>query len=76
MTLKKGGGITQGIDLLKIKIINSGITMTALAKKSDIKRETLYNRLKGVGEFTASEITGLTKALHLSKSDREKIFFA
>lgn len=76
MTLKKGGGFTQGIDLLKIKIINSGITMTALAQKSDIKRETLYNRLNGVGEFTASEITGLTNALHLSKSDREKIFFA
>lgn len=50
--------------------------MTALAQKSDIKRETLYNRLNGVGEFTANEIIGITKALHLSKSDREKIFFA
>lgn len=64
------------IELLQERIKDSGITMVALSKKSGIKRETLYNRLDGVGEFTASEIVGLSAALNLSKTDRERIFFA
>lgn len=63
------------IELLKEKISDSGITMTALSKKSGIVRETLYNRLSGVGDFTASEIVGLTDSLKLTKAEREEIFF-
>lgn len=63
------------IVLLKEKIADSGMTMVAVAKQANIGRVTLYNRLNGKGEFTASEILGLTKALNLSKTDREKIFF-
>ena len=63
------------IELLKSKISDSGITMVALSKKSGIVRETLYNRLSGIGEFTASEIVGLSEALKLSKGERELIFF-
>ena len=48
--------------------------MTAIARKSYISRETLYNRLNGVGEFTASEIVGLTYALKLTKHERDIIF--
>lgn len=62
------------IGLLKEKIDDTGITMVALAKKSGIVRETLYNRLAGIGEFTAPEIVGLTNALKLSKAEREEIF--
>ena len=62
------------IGLLKEKIDDSGITMVALSKKSRIDRVTLYNRLAGIGEFTAPEIVGLTNALHLSKTEREEIF--
>lgn len=64
------------LELLKKVIDNSGITMVALAEKSNIKRETLYNRLKGIGEFTASEITGLSEALNLNTEGRDSIFFA
>lgn len=65
-------------DLIKLESVidDSGMTMVAIAEKAEIKRETLYNRLKGIGEFTASEITGLTRALKLSKTERETIFFA
>ena len=63
------------IELLKEKISDSGITMVALSRKSGIVRETLYNRLAGVGEFTASEIVGLSDALKLTKAEREVIFF-
>lgn len=64
------------IELLKQVINESGITMTALAKKANITRETIYNRLNGIGEFTASEIVGMTKALNLSGARRDEIFFA
>ncbi len=64
------------MERLKRTIDDSGITMVALSRKSGISRPTLYNRFNGVGEFTADEITGLTKALHLKKSEKEGIFFA
>ena len=63
------------ISLLKERIDESGMTMVAIARKSGVHRPTLYNRLKGKGEFTATEIVGLTNALNLSKPDRGKIFF-
>lgn len=62
------------IELLKKKIADSGMTVKAISEKSGILRETFYNRLKGSGEFTASEIVALTKTLRLSKSERNKIF--
>ena len=52
------------IKLLKERITDSGMTVKAICEKSGILRETFYNRLKG-GEFTASEIVGLTKTLKL-----------
>ena len=66
------------VDLRKLDetIKNSGIKMTALSEKSGISRQTLYNRLDGIGEFTASEIVGITSALRLSQEEREAIFFA
>ena len=63
------------IALLKERISDSGMTMVSVAKRAEMGRVTLYNRLNGSGDFTASEIVGLTKALNLSKADREKIFF-
>ena len=64
------------MELLKEKVYASGMTMVFIAKHSGISRETLYNRFKGTGEFTASEITALTQTLHLSREERDKIFFA
>lgn len=60
---------------LKRKIEDSGMPMTTVAKRSGMVRETLYNRLAGIGEFTASEIVGLSEALKLTKTERELIFF-
>ena len=56
-------------DMVKLKkaIDDSGMTMTAIAKKGGIARETLYNRLNGIGEFTASEIVGLSYALKVAE---------
>ena len=61
------------VELLKEKISNSGMTVTAIADKSGILRETLYNRMKS-GNFYASEITSLTRVLHLTRKERDEIF--
>ena len=60
--------------LLKKKIEESGMTMVAISKKSNILRETLYNRINGGGEFTATEIIALSKVLGLSNKERDQIF--
>ena len=62
------------IKMIKDKITDSGMTVKAVAEKSGILRETLYNRLKGVGEFTASEIVSLSNVLNLSQTERDDIF--
>ena len=61
---------------LRTKIEDSGMTMVAISKKTGISRETLYNRLNGKGEVTASEMMALSETLHLSNNERDEIFFA
>lgn len=62
--------------LLRSAITESGMMMKAVAEKAGMTRPTLHNRMIGIGEFSAREITGLCNALHLSIEDRERIFFA
>ena len=63
------------LTLLEEKIKSSGMTVVAIAEKAGILRETLYNKLRGGSEFKASEIAGLSKALHLTSCERDEIFF-
>ena len=63
------------IEALKEKISDTGMPISTLAKRAGITRGTLYNRLAGVGEFTASEIMGITSSLKLTRTERERIFF-
>lgn len=63
-------------NLLQEKIKESGMMVSAIAEKSGIDRNTLYNRLKGRGEFTATEIVNLTSTLRLNKNERDKIFLS
>ena len=63
------------IVMLRKRMDESGMTVKAIAEKSGMLRETLYNRLKGTGEFTASEIVSLWNILHLTVSERDAIFF-
>ena len=71
---QKGGGKMADITMLREKISESGMTITAIANKTGILRETLYNRMAGKGDFTASEIVSLTMVLGLTKTERDKIF--
>ena len=64
------------IERLKEVIDDRGMTMTAISDKTGILKATLYNRFKGIGEFTASEIMSLSDVLFLNTDEREAIFFA
>lgn len=61
------------VELLKKKISDSGMTLSAIADKLGILRETLYNRMKS-GNFYASEIVSLTRVLRLTRKERDDIF--
>lgn len=63
------------IKLLERKINESGMTIVAIAEKTGILRETLYNKLKGTSEFKASEISKMSNVLRLSSNERDSIFF-
>lgn len=62
------------IEMLRTKIDDSGMSVVAISEKAGMLRETLYNRLKGKGEFTASEIVNLSRVLNLTKPERDQIF--
>lgn len=61
--------------MLRAKIKQSGMTITAIAGKMNVSRETLYNRMNGESEFKASEIAILSDVLRLKKAEQDAIFF-
>lgn len=62
-------------EMLNAKIEETGISIVKLCDRAGIKRGTFYSRLNGIGEFTASEIEGITKVLKLTRKQRDDIFF-
>lgn len=64
------------VKLLKEKIADTGMTITAISRKTGILRETLYKKINGETEFKASEISAISDVLRLNNSERDKIFFA
>ena len=60
---------------LKDVIIEKGFRISWIAIQLNITRYTLYNKINGVTEFTASEIAKLTEILHLSNLEVKSIFF-
>lgn len=63
-------------EVLSKEISNSGITITAIAKKLGITREGFYKKLNNETEFKASEISAMQRILNLSNKKRDDIFFA
>ena len=61
---------------LSDEIADSGITITAIAKKLGITREGFYKKLNNETEFKASEISALQKILRLTNKKRDEFFFA
>lgn len=57
-------------------ISDSGISITAIARKLGITRECFYKKLNNKTEFKASEIASMQNILGLSNEERDAIFFA
>ena len=66
--------MTNGADL-KRAIIDSGVSITFLANRMGCSRNRIYAIIDGA-ECTASEITELSKLLHLTKAKRDHIFLS
>lgn len=63
-------------NMLNAAIDDSGITITAIAKKLGITREGFYKKLNNKTEFKASEVKIMQNILNLSNKKRDEIFFA
>ena len=61
---------------LRCVIDDSGIPISTLARKMNIGRESLYNKINGKTEFKISEMDSISKALNLNESQKSHIFFA
>lgn len=60
---------------LRTKIDESGLKIGYIANNIGVSRHTFYNKLAGKSDFSATQISTLTKLLDLSKTERDKIFF-
>lgn len=56
-------------------IVESGITITAIARKLGVSREGFYKKLNNESEFKASEIMLMQDILRISSKKRDEIFF-
>lgn len=61
---------------LKEKIDETGVSISHLARKSGMTRESFYNKMNNETEFKVSEMLKISKALNISFEEREEIFFA
>lgn len=64
--------MTNGVEL-KQAIRESGVSITFLASQMDCSRNRIYAIINGA-DCTASEISSLSKLLHLTKAKRDHIF--
>ena len=66
------------VDYTKLndKIENSGIKRNVIANQLGITSKTLSNKLNDKSEFTISQITQISKVLHLSFFELKDIFFS
>ena len=66
--------MTDGVRLRRT-IKDSGITIAHIAFKMGCSRNRVYSILSG-SDCVASEIVNLTEILHMTKDERDAIFFA
>ena len=60
---------------LKDRIIKDGFTIKGIAKRMNISRYTLMQKLSNKSEFKASEIVMLKDILNLNKTEINEYFF-
>lgn len=63
-------------DYMKKYLKKSGRKLISVLEEAGIPRANYYNRLKGKGEFTASEMYGIKRATEMTEEIFRAIFFA
>lgn len=65
------------INLLQLNHIinNKGLKKKFLAEQLGISQNCIHSKLTGENEFKLSEVSNLSKILHLTKKQRNEIFF-
>lgn len=64
------------IPKLKGKIVEKGMSIKELAKEINVESSTLYRRMSNNGQtLTIKNVEAIAKALQLSYSDLQEIFF-
>lgn len=65
------------VNKLKGKIVECGLTVTALAKQIGMDRTTLYRKFNSGGNnFTIEEADTIAKALRMTSTEVNSIFFS
>ena len=65
------------VNKLRGKIVECGMNIESLAEKTGMSRDTLYRRIsKGGIDFTINEADRIAKALSLTATELNEIFFA
>ena len=65
------------VNKLKGKIVENGMTVSALAEKIGVDRATLYRKLSNNGEtMLVKDANAIVSALHLTGGDALAIFFS
>ena len=64
------------LNLLQKAIADSGMSITVIARRSKLSRETFYNKIKGKSEFKVSEMEAVSNVLGLDEKTKSEIFFA
>ena len=65
------------VNKLKGKIVENGMTVSALAEKIGVDRATLYRKLSNNGEtMLVKDANAIVSELHLTAEDALAIFFS
>lgn len=64
------------VKALRAKMVLRGISVYSLAERIGIESSTLYKKLRGVTEFTQSEISKIANVLGMSREEILAVFFA
>lgn len=69
--------LNVNVNKLKGKIVENGMTVTALAEKIGVDRATLYRKLSNNGEtMLVKDANAIVSALNLTAEDALAIFFS
>lgn len=63
-------------NILKGKIVESGMTVGEFCEKAGFVRSTFDRKINGTSEFNRDEIQTIIDTLKLTWEDAQKIFFA